>query len=324
MSDLPADLTAALDDLLESARPSQLARIVERLVARYRDGVAAGSALTEAEAIAYAAYRMPATFGAVRTVAAALREVDPGGAPASVLDVGGGTGGASWALVDAFPGVATVTVIERDVAMAAVGRRLAARAQSPAVRDADWLGWDATSAAFPSADLTVLAYSLGELAEAARAAVVRRIAATSGTVVVVEPGTPRGYRTVLAARDELIAAGLRVVAPCPHSSACPLQATSDWCHFAARVDRSAVHRRAKRGVLGYEDEKFSYVVATADDIAPAPGRLIRHPQHRKGHTILQVCAAEGAVVTTTVAKSHGPPYRAARTAAWGDRWPRQV
>jgi ribosomal protein RSM22 (predicted rRNA methylase) len=321
VTSLPADLAAALDDALASARTADLTRAVDALVVDYRDGAHRG-AVTEVAAAAYAAYRMPATFGAVRAVAAALAALSPSFAPRTLLDVGGGTGAAVWAVAEALPSLSAATVLEPDRAMADLGRRLASLAGSTAVQSASWVDADVTGGgALPAVDLAVASYSLGELAEPARLAAVRRLAAVAHTVAIVEPGTPRGYRTVLAARDVLVDAGLRVVAPCPHSAECPLRDGADWCHFAVRVERTPLHRRVKRAALGYEDEKFSYVVASATGAAPAAGRLIRHPQHRKGHTLLQVCREEGEIVETTIAKSDRAAYRTARDAKWGDAWP---
>src|SRR5204862_6971891 len=131
-----------------------------------------------------------------------------------------------------------------------------------------------------------VAFVLGELA-APSETVERAWTATAGAVVVVEPGTPAGYERVLDARDRLIAAGARVVAPCPHDRACPLAGTTDWCHFAVRVARSSAHRRAKEARLGHEDEKFSYVVAARGDARRAAARILRHPQVRPGHIQLE-------------------------------------
>src|SRR5207244_3373275 len=99
---------------------------------------------------------------------------------------------------------------------------------------------------------------------------------------------------ILAARDLLVAAGLRIAAPCPHSADCPIGPGTDWCHFSARVSRSSLHRQVKGGSLPYEDEKFSYVAAVhpeARSAAPRPAaaRVLRRPQIRKGQVLLELC-----------------------------------
>ena len=110
--------------------------------------------------------------------------------------------------------------------------------------------------------------------------------------MIVEPGTPDGYTRVIEARDRLIDAGFRVAAPCPHSAACPIVPGEDWCHFSARVSRSSLHRQVKGGSLPYEDEKFSYVAAARFPATPAPSRVVRRPQIRKGQVLLDLCETE--------------------------------
>jgi len=316
----PPDLAAGLDALADEVDGRRLANTVERLSARYRAGAGPGGPLQPGEAAAYAVTRLPATWAASRAALRALAVATPGAAPETLLDAGGGSGAALWAAAEVFPLLRAATVVERDPAMTAVGRRLAAGATHPVVRGAVWLPGDLTSpVALPRADLALAAYALGELDEADLPAVTARLAAAAASVVVVEPGTPRGYRTILAVRAGLLAAGHTVAAPCPHDGPCPL-AGRDWCHVAARVTRSPAHRRAKQGALGHEDEKLSYVATTTASARPATHRVLRHPQLRTGHVLLELCTVEGGVEHRTVAKREGGVYRRARNLRWGDVW----
>jgi ribosomal protein RSM22 (predicted rRNA methylase) len=138
-------------------------------------------------------------------------------------------------------------------------------------------------------------------------------------LVVIEPGTVRGFHFIHEARSALIAAGAHLLAPCPHGKECPMAASGDWCHFAARVERTSLHRQLKGGALGYEDEKFSYVVASRDPISAAPARIVRHPQKHSGHVQLTLCTPEG-LTTPTIGKSQKEKYKFARHAHWGDAW----
>jgi len=135
--------------------------------------------------------------------------------------------------------------------------------------------------------------------------------------VVVEPGTPAGYRRVLAARAQLLAAGATLAAPCPHERACPWAGTDEWCHFAVRLPRSAAHRRAKSAELAYEDEKFAYVAVVRDGAEPTSARVLRHPQARPGHVLLQLCRTDG-IHPETVSKRDRDRYRRARKVSWGE------
>ncbi|MCX4732412.1 small ribosomal subunit Rsm22 family protein [Streptomyces sp. NBC_01363] len=316
-------LRAALAGLLDGLPPKQAAQAVERLIANYR-----GTTPTDAPVLrdrsdvaAYAAYRMPATFEAVRSALAALQEAAPDWTPATHTDVGGGTGAASWAVAGAWEGPRT-TVLDWAEPALALGRELAGLSGIPALRAAEWrrarIG---AGLELAPTDLITVSYVLKELTADVRAALVDTAATAAQAVVVVEPGTPDGYARIIEARDRLIAAGLSVAAPCPHSEACPIEPGTDWCHFSARVSRSSLHRQVKGGSLPYEDEKFSYVVATRFGTEPVRARVTRKPQIRKGQVLLDLCTRDEALRRATVTKRHGELYRAARDVAWGDEWP---
>ncbi|MFI2348810.1 small ribosomal subunit Rsm22 family protein [Streptomyces sp. NPDC019443] len=321
-------LRSALAAQLADLPPTQAAQAVERLIANYR-----GTTPTDAPVLrdrsdvaAYAAYRMPATFEAVRSSLAALRAAAPEWAPATHTDIGGGTGAASWAVAEAWEEDAPrTTVLDWAEPALALGRELAVASGVPALRAAQWQRARISAALrIESTDLVTVSYVLKELTAKDRAAVVREAARAAQAVVIVEPGTPDGYARVIEARDRLIEAGLTVAAPCPHSAACPIEPGSDWCHFAARVSRSSLHRQVKGGSLPYEDEKFSYVAAVRFPATPAPARVTRKPQIRKGLVLLDLCTKPQELRRETVAKRHGPLYKAARDTEWGDAWPRDA
>ncbi|MFF4584308.1 small ribosomal subunit Rsm22 family protein [Streptomyces sp. NPDC001388] len=315
-------LRTALAELLDGLPPRQAAQAVERLIASYRGATPTDAPILRdrADVAAYAAYRMPATFEAVRSALEAFADAVPEWTPGSHTDVGGGTGAATWAVSATWEGTRPVTVLDWAEPALALGREVAAA--NPALGDARWLRARIGSAlALESCDLVTVSYVLNELAAADRAALVDAAASAAQAVVIVEPGTPDGYARIIEARDRLIAAGFRVAAPCPHSAACPIVPGEDWCHFSARVSRSSLHRQVKGGSLPYEDEKFSYVAAARFPVSPAASRVVRRPQIRKGQVLLDLCEAEERLGRTTVTKKHGDLYKAARDAAWGDAWP---
>ncbi|MGW1542672.1 small ribosomal subunit Rsm22 family protein [Streptomyces sp. NPDC002309] len=330
---LPASdtLRAALAGLLDGLPPRQAAQAVERLIASYRGATPTDAPILRdrADVVAYAAYRMPATFEAVSAALDALAEAAPDWVPGGHLDVGGGTGAATWAVTATWDGTRPVTVLDWAEPALALGREIAAA--NPALRDTRWQRARIGAAlTMESTDLVTVSYVLNELTTADRAALVDAAASAAQAVVIVEPGTPDGYARVIEARDRLIGAGFHIAAPCPHSAACPIVPGTDWCHFSARVSRSSLHRQVKGGSLAYEDEKFSYVAATRFRPAPAPSRVVRKPQIRKGQVLLDLCegpdatgpdATGPALRRTTVTKRHGDLYKAARDAGWGDPWP---
>ncbi|MGW6951795.1 small ribosomal subunit Rsm22 family protein [Streptomyces xanthophaeus] len=322
-------LRTALGGLLDGLPPKQASAAVERLIASYRGQTPTDAPVlrNRSDVAAYAAYRMPATFEAVRSALDGLAQAAPGWAPASHVDVGGGTGSATWAVDATWDGPRRTTVLDWAEPALALGKELAAVSGSPALQQALWqrsvIG---AGLELPEADLVTVSYVLGELTPQARTAVVAEAARAGQAVVLIEPGTPEGYLRIREAREQLIAAGLRVAAPCPHDGTCPIEVGQDWCHFSARVSRSSLHRKVKCGSLAYEDEKFSYVAATRFPVEPAASRITRRPQIRKGLVLLELCGPEGSdgesgLTRATVTKRHGDLYKAARDADWGQAWP---
>ena len=309
---MPQPVRRAIEDRADAAGFAVVKRAAAALSAGYREGQAARPSvrLTSAErTVGYLVTRMPATYAAAHAVLSELRE-RLGGAtsatmPDSVLDIGAGTGAASLAARECFPEARTFTMVERDAGLAA-----AAREWLPGAR----LVMDDVThmATLPRHDLVIAAYALGELS-APVAAMLWQAARVA--LVVIEPGTPRGSSLIRRIREQLLAAGALMAAPCPCAMPCPLL-EPDWCHFAARVERSRLHRRIKDAELNYEDEKFSYVALVREPV-PLPGaRIIRRPRHHPGLVELAACTPTG-LRSLRIAKRDRDQFRMARKAGWG-------
>ncbi len=324
--DLAMALREAIGRLIDGVPLAALQRAADRLTGMYRDGRAGFAMTAEIDRLAYAAVRMPATFAAMRAVLAELRRGAPDFDPRSLLDLGSGPGTALWPAWEACEGLESATHVDRDAAMGQLGERLlqdsaVARHVQSTWRTLDLAarGAEAQVRALGAHDLVLCGYLLGELPEARRAAAVDAAwDVTAGTLVIVEPGTPAGTARVLAAREQLIARGAVVAAPCPHGADCPLPA-GDWCHFGARLNRSAVQRRLKEATLGYEDEKYAYVAFTRAPADRCAARVLRRPRIEKGRVTLHLCERDG-VRASVVTRRDREGFRAARKAAWGDAW----
>ncbi len=317
--ELPTALRQALDRALDGVALADLQRAAAALSVRYRgDDVAGREHLAnDIAARAYLATRMPATYAAIRAALDAVALARPDFAPASLIDVGAGPGTALWAASDCWPDLARAILVERGAAIRGWGERLAEDA--PFARP-EWRMQDVGSGltGVGEADLVTLAYALGEINAGDRPALIDRLwAATGDVLVVVEPGTPAGWERILAARARLIASGAHVLAPCPHGGACPLTAP-DWCHFSARLSRSRQHRLAKGGAVPWEDEKFIYLAASRHPGAPVAARVIARPRAGKGKAMLKLCLADSTAEERMFSKRQGDVFRAARRADWGD------
>ncbi|MCK9878173.1 small ribosomal subunit Rsm22 family protein [Frankia sp. Ag45/Mut15] len=305
----------------------ELARAYRELSERYRGGsdTPEDARLTDGHVRAYLAARLPATLAVSRVVLAELADRRPRWQPHSLLDLGAGPGPATWAALEVFGEITGVDLVERSARMIAAGRGLARLGAPGPLRTG--ARWHHTTAQVPpvgvAADLTVASYLLGELPAATRGpAVAAWWRATTGALVIIDTGTPDGYARVLAARSALLADGATITAPCPSDGACPLP-DGDWCHFARRVERSAVHRALKDAERGHEDEKFAYLIASRGQPAHAPGRLLRAPRAHAGHIRLALCVPEGQR-EAVVARSRRDAYAWARRARWGDPAPGSV
>lgn len=314
---LPDSLRQGIELLVAETGRSKVDTAAARLSETYRAGgpAAERAARSRVEIAAYLATRAPATYAAVAEVFRQVELLRPGWRPASVLDLGAGPGTAAWAAVAVWPGIGTVELVEAEPEMARVATALAAT--GPAVlRDAHLTIGDA-GAQGPSAELAIASYVIGELDDTAlERFAVSAWARTSDTLVVVEPGTTAGYRRVLAVRDLLLGAGASTLAPCPHDGACPLP-DGDWCHFSTRLPRSATHRVAKGAARGFEDEKFAYVALCRSVQPRTEARVIRRPDPRQGHVVLDLCTTAG-IEQRTVSRRQGDAYRRARKLRWGD------
>ncbi|MGV6872933.1 small ribosomal subunit Rsm22 family protein [Pseudochelatococcus sp. B33] len=327
--ELPAPLKRAVDAALEGHAAADLARAASALSARYRAEVRDGAwhLAEERAALAYLATRLPATYAAVRAALAHVAQEQPDFAPVSLLDVGAGPGTALWAAADLWPSCRTALMIEGSDTIRRWGERLSAplAGKGGASIGLVWRSQDLLddTAGVPGRhDLVTMAYVLDEIADQSRAGLIDRLwARTQGVLVIVEPGTPAGFRRVADVRTRLIAAGGCILAPCPHALPCPITAP-DWCHFSQRVARSRLHRLLKSGDVPWEDEKYAYVAASRLQDSAAPrrtrARVLAPPRAGRGHIGLKLCEADGGVAQRTVSRRDGDAYRQARRADWGD------
>ena len=314
---LPPSLRAAIDRELDGIALADLARASEALSHRYRAEVQDGRLhlADDLAARAYLTTRLPATFAAISAAMGAVSEARPDFAPKTVLDAGAGPGTATWAAVQHWGGLSDAMLVEASPAIRAVGERL-----DLPLDHVHWLPGrlDVALRDLTPRDLILLAYVLDELPTPAREPLIQQLwALTADTLLIVEPGTPAGWKRVLHARDMLIEAGAHILAPCPHGRPCPL-AAPDWCHFSARVARSRLHRQAKGGTVPWEDEKFIYVAASRQQGLPAAARVIAPPRASKAAVTLKLCQDDGYAADRLFAKRDRDSFKTARRLDWGD------
>ena len=280
----------------------KLQKAYETLSARYRFE-SDKELQTDDELLAYMVCRMPATFAVCCEVFKRLKEVMPSITPKSVLDVGSGPATAILALLEAFDALDTVTMCEKVPGFIDYARMF--------LSDKINGTWCRELPEDESFDLVIASYMLSEQKDDSMLEKIESLA--SSCIVFIDTGTPQGYSTLMKARDYLIANGWYIRAPCPHQKACPL----DWCHFSCRLPRTRLHKQVKGTSLGYEDEKFCYLIASKD-AGPTYDRIVSTPLKRSGHVHVRLCTSQGREEDTLISKKMGIRYKQAKKAEWGD------
>lgn len=305
--------------LLKTNEPtSSIKDAQSKLTERYRKdgGKSQGGFSSHAEALAYVAARMPATYAAVEAV---LSQV-PIDNVTTVLDLGAGPGTASIAAALRWPNCKKFQLVEGNQHMHDISQQLIQNVPELAQQSFDFNHSNIFKYSFNQTyDIAILSYVLNELAAHDQASIITNIweQVTKGLVIVV-PGTPQSYQELMTIRERLIQMGAFITAPCPHDKVCPLSG-DDWCHFSVRLPRSSLHQQIKGAPLPYEDEKYSYLVALKDKPERRPARIIKKPIRRSGHVLLDLCTSEG-IKRQTVSRREKDSYKQTCQRQWGDIW----
>jgi len=311
------DIPQELKEKIEKISINQHAQIIEEsqlISKKYRENDGKGKKLVtkQSEAIAYAISRMPATYCAVYTALShTLKNYNQD--IKSVLDVGAGTGAATWAVADLVQ-VDEITCLEREEEMRKIGSCL----MNQHISMVKWKAFDLVQDEIKeNADLVITSYVINELAEADREeSIIKMWNATKGLLVIIEPGTPQGFSHILQARKLLLEQGANIVAPCTHNNKCSV-GNDDWCGFYTRVTRSKMQKQAKNGELGYEDEKFSYIAFSKTPVTQSEAVILRHPQINSGYVKVKLCTRNG-IQEKTYSKKDKEIYKRIKKMDAGD------
>lgn len=314
---LPNELTEALDDLLEGNIAFKEINInAKEISKKYRENNNDGSRLVtrKEEAVSYALSRMPATYESVSDCLDKIFEKNNFNI-SSILDVGAGTGAATWALYNFFD-EKTYTCYEREDEMISIGKRLMEK--SKLIQYTEWKKFDIINDSIEGTfDFIAVSYMINELPRDQIKSVVEKLwNATEKVLLIIEPGTPRGYANIKTIRNLLIKNGAKVIAPCPHEEECPLP-ENDWCQFSCRVQRSKIHKALKDGNAPYEDEKYSYIAFSKQECLNTDNRILRHPIINKGYSEYKVCSKDG-INNIKLSKKDGDVYKIAKKKSSGD------
>lgn len=267
----------------------------------------------------YLMSRMPATYAAISRV---LSDLPLDSNIKTVLDIGSGPGTGLWAVLAHFKALESYTGLEGDRQFIELAKVLSEELKNLEI---NW-----KQGVYPkdlpdmAADLVLMSYTLGENTQETLEKTLESVwkRNVSEWLVVVEPGTPKGFNTILQTRAYITTKGGYIYTPCKGNYNCPLS-EKDWCHFSVRLARSSFQKKVKGATLPYEDEKFSYLVARKSPVIfdERKARIIKKPVVRSGHITLDLCDGSG-YERMTVSKSQKEVYQKAKKSEWGDDWER--
>lgn len=315
--EMPIELKQIIEAEISSIELRKLREISAGLTGKYRqDNNFIDGFKTREEALVYASVRMPATYGAVSSALYHALECCQANI-SSIMDVGAGTGAATFAVSDILA-PSQITCIERAGVMRDVGEFLMSKYSLSS--KPDWISADVTD--YESdlrADLVLCSYMFNELKESDIVSVAQRMYRMADKLLlIVEPGTVKGHKVLQKIRTALLENGAAVAAPCVSDGKCPM-AEDDWCHFTCRISRSKLHKQIKNADVPYEDEKFSYMafVREKEYNEEKAARVLRHPDIAKACITHTLCTG-GEICMKDFRKRDGDLYRRAKKSASGD------
>lgn len=269
--------------------------------------------------LAYILSRMPATTAVVSKILNEVESLPHFRSLNSILDLGSGTGAVLWAVMNSQLKPEKITAIDQDKYIIDLAKELAALNHDAFWQTVQWhqiyLGkkFEVTPH-----DLVTLSYVLIEQSIDDINQILGKIWELSNhALLVIEPGTPKGFKNILFARNYFIEKGGYIVAPCSHMELCPLR--DNWCHFNERIERTYWQRKMKDAVLGYEDEPYSYLLVTKKPVEKTGERILSSPRKKSGHVILELCAPEK-VKKMTITRSMKEKYKSVKKKKPGDVW----
>lgn len=313
--EIDIELKEALERQLLDIENKKVLANAQSIIKRYRENNSTGMKLiqTNEEAITYSLYRMPSTYCAIYSALKHSLEMQDCTIN-NCIDIGAGTGSASWAINNILC-IDDITCLENDEIMLNIGKKIM---KNTTLENVKWKKFDiCTDEICQNADLVVTSYMINELLEEEKEkAILKMWESTNNILLIIEPGTPNGFKNILKARDVLLKNGANILAPCCNNHKCDID-ENDWCSFYVRVNRSGIQKKAKKGELGYEDEKFSYIAVSKVKTKMSKERILRHPQINTGFVKVKLCTSNG-VEEKIYSKKMGEIYKKIRKLDAGD------
>ncbi len=268
--------------------------------------------------IAYLLSRMPATYSVATAIIKKLTSMVRSEDIRSLLDLGTGAGAVIWSVLNSSLVLDKMTALDQDLNMLELAKKLTRYSSEPFWQRVQWVQKNLNQDfEIETHDLVTISYALIEQNNITF--ILDKLWYLSNkALIIIEPGTPKGFANILFARDYFIEKGGYIIAPCSHSSVCPMK-NNNWCHFAERIERSSWQRSLKGASLGYEDEAYSYLIVTKFPVQQKGYRILSSPVKKSRHIILDLCVPYD-IKKETVTRTQKIKYKTAKKKKWGDVW----
>ena len=314
--ELPLDIKSTLESLLDGYPRDIIKDSAKRIIDRYNniDNSNNNHIDNDIDTKVYSVIRYPATFKAFSS-ALSYSISHYIGDIKTAIDFGAGSGAASLATLLNL-NLESITLLEKEQTMIDIGEYLFKSIHLD--NKVKYTKSDITIDKYDiHSDLVYSSYVLNELDKSNIYIVLDKMwDCTNQILVVVEPGTPKGFEIIKIVREYLLNKGGYILAPCPHMDKCPMS-YNDWCHFSTRVSRSKLHKELKSGNAPYEDEKYTYIAFSKSPCTRCNNRILRHPQISSGFITLEACSKDG-LKQIKVTKKDRDLYKNSRKADVGD------
>lgn len=285
------------------------------------------------DVLGYLALRTPATYAQLYGAMYHITEVIPSWKPISILDIGSGPGTAVWAASNIWPSINNITCLEKNSNFSKIGKKIL-QSSLPKSVNLDWRTVD-LSVSKPTLntkfDLVTIGSVLNEMVGKQRNDILEfAYNHCQGLLLVVEPGTPYGFKAVKQASTLLHSHKGTLIAPYIDNSL--VLSDQEQIGFAQRIIRPEFHRRIRqiqrklnnpdgKRVLpasDWEKAKYSYVAMSTlpSEISPY-ARLIAKPKKSKLYIELKILTKNG-VETQRVLRRDKSNYKFAKKLKWGD------
>lgn len=315
----PEDLRNAITDLTKDLRTQgEKTAASKALSSKYKFDPKSAFSKDKASRLIYLITRLPATFAVLDTVFATFfskihKPIH------SILDLGSGPATALFVLKNQERSSISITCVERDEIMFEIAKALYEKIGEPMKADFHMRSLLDFEDSNKLHEAVLLSYVLNELPCKIDAAFFEKLENLAKEYLIfVEPGTRDGYSRLMEVREIAIHKGWNILAPCPHSQKCPLQESGRWCHFYKRLQRTKEHRLAKEASLGFEDEKFSYLILSRSQKGDLSEPILLFPKVNSGFVELDICSCSGEEKIVRISRKEKDKYKLAKKLSWGD------